>query len=29
MHHEFWHERWATRQIGFHQSAVHPFLERW
>jgi thiopurine S-methyltransferase len=29
MHHEFWHERWQTGQIGFHQSAVHPFLERW
>ncbi len=29
MHHEFWHERWRTREIGFHQSAVHPFLERW
>jgi thiopurine S-methyltransferase len=26
---EFWHERWRTRQIGFHQSAPHPFLERW
>jgi len=29
MHHDFWHERWHTGQIGFHQSAVHPFLERW
>jgi thiopurine S-methyltransferase len=29
MHHDFWHERWQTRQIGFHQSAVHPFLARW
>ena len=26
---EFWHERWRTRQIGFHQSSPHPFLERW
>ena len=26
---EFWHERWRTRQVGFHQSAPHPFLERW
>lgn len=25
----FWHERWRNRQIGFHQPAVHPFLERW
>ena len=29
MHHDFWHERWGTGQIGFHQSAVHPFLARW
>jgi thiopurine S-methyltransferase len=29
VHHEFWHERWQTGQIGFHQSAVHPLLERW
>ena len=26
---EFWHERWRTRQIGFHQSSPHPYLERW
>ena len=29
MHHDFWHERWLTGQTGFHQSAVHPLLERW
>jgi thiopurine S-methyltransferase len=29
MHHEFWHERWQTGQIGFHQPEVHPFLTRW
>lgn len=29
MHHDFWHERWKTGQIGFHQSNVHPLLERW
>jgi thiopurine S-methyltransferase len=29
LHHDFWHERWQTGQIGFHQSAVHPFLARW
>jgi thiopurine S-methyltransferase len=29
MHHEFWHERWLTGQTGFHQSVVHPLLERW
>lgn len=22
----FWHERWATRQIGFHQADVHALL---
>jgi thiopurine S-methyltransferase len=26
---EFWRDRWLTRQIGFHQSSIHPFLERW
>jgi thiopurine S-methyltransferase len=25
---DFWHQRWQARQIGFHQSAPHPFLER-
>jgi thiopurine S-methyltransferase len=29
VHHDFWHERWRTGQTGFHQQAVHPFLERW
>jgi len=29
LHHNFWHERWRTGQTGFHQSAVHPLLERW
>ena len=29
MHQDFWHERWRTGQIGFHQSSVHPFLARW
>ena len=29
MHHDFWHERWFTGQTGFHQSIVHPLLERW
>jgi thiopurine S-methyltransferase len=28
VHHDFWHERWRTGQTGFHQQAVHPFLER-
>lgn len=26
MHSEFWHERWAANQIGFHQSEIHPDL---
>ena len=29
MHHDFWHDRWRRRQIGFHQPSPHPFLERW
>ena len=29
LHHDFWHERWRTGQIGFHQPSTHPFLERW
>jgi thiopurine S-methyltransferase len=24
----FWHERWVSGQIGFHQSSVNPHLER-
>ncbi|MED5374009.1 MAG: thiopurine S-methyltransferase [Myxococcota bacterium] len=24
---EFWHERWQTQTIGFHQDKVHPDLE--
>jgi thiopurine S-methyltransferase len=26
---EFWHDRWRTGQIGFHQSAVDPHLRRY
>lgn len=26
MHHDFWHQRWQTQQIGFHKSEVNPFL---
>lgn len=22
----FWHQKWARKEIGFHQSAVHPLL---
>lgn len=28
MEHDFWHERWQRRQIGFHQTTVNPWLER-
>ncbi len=26
MHAAFWHERWSSNQIGFHESAVNPQL---
>lgn len=26
MHADFWHERWAGDQIGFHESQVNPLL---
>ena len=26
---EFWHARWRTGQIGFHQNAVDKFLEQY
>ena len=26
MEHEFWHERWKNREIGFHRNDVHPLL---
>ena len=29
MHQDFWHERWQTGQVGFHQSTIPPLLERW
>ena len=25
---EFWHQRWAANQIGFHQSHASPYLQR-
>ena len=25
---EFWQDRWASNQIGFHQREVNPFLQR-
>lgn len=26
MQHDFWHEKWQTNNIGFHQSQPHPLL---
>ena len=26
---EFWHSRWGSNQIGFHQEEVNPYLSRW
>lgn len=26
---DFWHERWANSQIGFHQAAPSPYLARY
>ncbi|OOE41639.1 thiopurine S-methyltransferase [Salinivibrio kushneri] len=28
MEQEFWHQRWAENQIGFHRDTVHPMLIR-
>lgn len=28
MNPDFWHERWESRQIGFHRDEVHPYLAR-
>lgn len=28
MESQFWHQRWASNQIGFHQSETHPLLQR-
>ncbi|MBL8439033.1 MAG: thiopurine S-methyltransferase [Zoogloeaceae bacterium] len=25
---DFWHHKWANNEIGFHESAVNPFLVR-
>jgi len=25
---EFWHKKWDSGQIGFHEASVHPMLER-
>ncbi|SFM68297.1 thiopurine S-methyltransferase [Marinobacter zhejiangensis] len=26
MEHEFWHDRWANQEIGFHEGTVNQFL---
>lgn len=26
MEHEFWHERWSKKEIGFHEGTVNQFL---
>lgn len=26
---EFWHDRWQTGQIGFHQNEINPYLVRY
>ncbi len=28
MKHDFWHERWARNEIGFHNKDINPFLLR-
>ncbi len=29
MKHEFWHERWGKKEIGFHQGEINPHLQRY
>ena len=29
MDNEFWHQKWAKNQIGFHLSEVHPALKKY
>lgn len=29
MHSEFWHERWESDRIGFHQQQINPLLVRY
>ncbi len=26
---DFWHERWAANQIGFHRDSFNPVLDKW
>lgn len=29
MENDFWHERWAKNEIGFHKPEIHPHLQRY
>ncbi|MCK9989349.1 MAG: thiopurine S-methyltransferase [Rugosibacter sp.] len=29
MENDFWHERWAKNEIGFHKPEIHPYLQRY
>jgi thiopurine S-methyltransferase len=29
MDHDFWHARWQTNRIGFHQNEINPYLVRY
>ncbi|WP_371196015.1 thiopurine S-methyltransferase [Glaciecola sp. SC05] len=29
MHHEFWHKRWATNDIGFHEESGNHLLKKY
>lgn len=29
MEHEFWHQRWANNDIGFHEAAANPLLTQY
>ncbi len=29
MQNEFWHEKWRTKDLGFHQAATHPLLKKY
>lgn len=28
MQHDFWHQKWAKNEIGFHNQEIHPMLQR-
>jgi thiopurine S-methyltransferase len=29
MENDFWHERWAKNEIGFHKAEIHPYLQQY